>query len=101
MTTWRVSVLGRVGAVGAVCAWIVGASLVTDHRRYGVAVFMWVVAVVAAYAGWAWAFRPFLSMTDSGLTVQNPLDRVELGWADVQSVSPGYFGITIRTNGNR
>jgi Bacterial PH domain len=72
-----------------------------DHRRYGVAVFIWVVAVVAAFAAWAWAFRPLLSMTASGLTVQNPLDRVELGWADVQSVSPGYYGIAIRTNGNR
>ncbi len=86
-----------------VVGWVVVSALITADPRYNLAldVFIWVCTVVVAVGAWSWAFRPFLAVNDEGVIVQNPLSRYEIAWADIRSVTPGYYGIAIRRTGGR
>ena len=83
--------------------WILPCTLVTTTPRYGIGldVFLWAIFVFVILEVWGLAFRPFLAVSNEGVVVQNPLDRVSIPWTDIQSVVPGYYGIAIRTNDGR
>jgi hypothetical protein len=43
------------------------------------------------------ALRPYVCASQQGLQVQNPITRVDLSWAEITQVRPGYHGLEITT----
>jgi hypothetical protein len=43
------------------------------------------------------ALRTYVCATRQGLQVQNPITRVDLSWAEITQVRPGYHGVEITT----
>lgn len=101
--TWRIR---RAGRVVTWCL-VVVSGLVTimsivgglaaegsDGRTTGfVVALMFGCHVVFTYR---LGIRPRIEASEDGLLVINPWTAYRIGWADIEDVSPGYRGITIR-----
>jgi hypothetical protein len=88
---WKVSLLGRVGALVAVLVaavvwyWIAGPMVGILVAGFGLA--LWFVAVL----------RPFVGLSDTELVVRNPRETRSVELSDIDNVSAGYGGLTVTT----
>lgn len=102
---WRVGrpalLVARVGtglslaAIAAVTAWVLWWPD-ADRTAAALAAAVDLVFVVLL---WRMGLHPSLEATAAGLTVRNPLQTVEIPWAEVRETIPGYDGIRITRYG--
>lgn len=99
--TWRPHPIGRTAAwvyiaVFAIAV-VAGTIIVIVDGQPG----LLVVAVVGGHPmlllSVLGALRPYVRADEGGLHVQNPIRRLELSWAEITEVLPGYHGLEITT----
>lgn len=93
-TVWRVTAVGRFGAVAISVVWLALAVGFTVGNEPSV-VLLWVAFAAIMIGAWRWAFVPFIALTDTGVVIQNRLLRATVAYADIAAVQPGYSGLTI------
>ncbi|MCW6009847.1 PH domain-containing protein [Micromonospora sp. CPCC 205371] len=88
---WRVSLVGRIGAlvvpvVGGLGGWLAGGPLGAT-----------VLGLLGLGAWWRWAMWPAVELADDRIVVRNPLGTREVPLREVSEVATGYGGLTIVT----
>src|SRR4051812_47010847 len=96
-TAWKVRRAGRVAGVMLVVFWVaLSFGLTFAGFAGGVIAIVWAATGLVVVGVWRSAFVPYIALTERGVVVQNPLLRSNVPYADIASVDPGYYGITIR-----
>jgi len=102
---WRVRLAGRVVApvlcVGGWSALAIGMTIGGGVPVVTIAT-VWCIAPVVAAAVWRFAFVPRIVLGTGSVTVYNPILHTSIDYADIETATPGYSGLTIvGRNGRR
>jgi len=96
--SWRVSLLGRLGAILALTV-VVGIALaitVAAGLNVGTS-FLWLWAAAGAVGVWRWAYVPKISLVEDGVDVRNRVSTRFVPYGQIDSATPGWGGIRLRT----
>ena len=98
--SWRPRRVARIGGVAVVALALLLAVTFTaappSATGYLPAAVLWVLTAVTAIGVWRGAFRPSITCTPTGLHIRNPGSEAFVPWADIHTVTPGYYGIAIK-----
>jgi hypothetical protein len=92
---------GRVAAVVVVLIWIGLAVGVTAGYGAALAAVLCPIVIVALFGAWRLAFVPYVSVSASGVIVQNPIGRSTVPYSAIAEVGTGYTGLVLRLKNGR
>jgi hypothetical protein len=91
---WVLIGLGTCFAIGGLIASF--AQLEAGEASYAAQFSIFVVAgAVMVLCGWLYGMHPKVKVDDAGVTVTNPIRRVEIPWSDIDHARPGRSGVVV------
>ena len=96
---WRVSLIGRGGAIGVALIWLVVVVAISTGKNTsaGVRALLWIALLVVAVGVWLWAFRPYVALTTQAVVIQNRITKSTVPYESILEVKPGYYGLRLIT----